>query len=236
MNQNIPWFIGITLGDGSLSGRMVRVWNNEKTITDRWTKILNKNFGIPKEKIKTRRLKKDRNGFKRNKETLEVTVNSLEFKRKIKRLTQELISSNDLESDKIVLQGIFDAEGSINGRCEVVIWQRKNEQGNMVTKFIKEKLQQLDIKFRDQSNNEFHIIFILGGLKNKDNFVNFSQLINFSHPKKKEWLDLDLEILSLNRKITEEEIVEFLQHVESVTVNDLVRHFKVIERLCSIFV
>lgn len=229
MNKNKSWFIGITLGDGSLSGRMVRVWNNEEFIANRWIEILNKEFGISEDKVKIRKLKKDRSGFRRNKETIEATVNSAQFNREIKKLSREVLSSNDSEIIRSTLQGVFDAEGSICGRCEVVIWQRKNEQGNIIMGFVKKNLELLDIKFVDDSNDNFNIIRILGGFRNKENIKRFAELINFSHPKKKEWLNLDLEILELSKKISEGEIINFLKTVKEVTVNDIVRHFKVIE-------
>ena len=122
VTEDIAWFIGITAGDGSLSGRMVRLWNNEKFLVDRWITIVNKTFGIPVEKVKIRMLKKDRKGFRRNRETIESTVNSTQFNRQIKELLENILSSDDVKMPGSVLQGIFDAEGSINGRCEVVIW------------------------------------------------------------------------------------------------------------------
>lgn len=229
MNKNKAWFIGIILGDGSLSGGMVRVWNNEEFIVNRWIEILNKEFGISKDKVKTRKLKKDRNGFRRNKETIEATVNSAQFNREIKKLSQDVLSSSDLEIIRSTLQGIFDAEGSICGRCEIVIWQRKNENGDLIANFVRNKLQKLGIKFVNDPNDEFHIIRVLGGLRNKDNIVRFSRLIGFSHTRKKEWLNLVLEILSLNRKIDEDEIIQFLLERRSAIVKDMVLQFKVIE-------
>lgn len=229
IDSDVAWFVGATLGDGSLSGRMVRVWNNEEYVTNKWIEILKKEFAISEDKIKRRGLKKDRNGFSRNEETVEVTVNSTQFNREIKNLSQEVFHSNDLEAVRSSLQGIFDAEGSICGRCEIVLWQRKNKQGDLIANFVRCNLQKLNIKFVEDPNDEFHIIRTLGGLRNKENFVRFSELIGFSHPKKKTWLNLDLEILSLNKKIEEYEIIQFLQERGSATIKEMVLQFKVIE-------
>jgi len=229
ITPDIAWFIGITIGDGSLSGRMVRLWNNEEFLINKWIEVLNSRFDIPREKIKIRRLKSNRNGFKRNKETIESTVNSTIFKKRIKKLFENVLAASNVNISGPILQGIFDAEGSVNGRCEVVIWQKKDRQGDLITEFMKSRLKEIGIKFVVQNNDNFHIILIPGGFRNHDNIRKFSELIGFSHPKKRKWLDLDLEILSLNRKITEKEMIQFLERVESATVNDMVVNFKVIE-------
>ena len=229
MMDDIGWFIGMTLGDGSLSGRMVRVWNNDVTIVDKWKEILKNQFNISDASIKIRKLSKDRNGFKRNSDTTEATVNSSQFNNQIKELTKKLLETENKNLMCSILQGLFDAEGSINGRCEIVIWQRKDKQGNLVTEFIKKSLEFLDIKFRDESNSKFNILLILGGTRNKENFLKFSELIGFSNQNKNNWLELDKEILQSNKKITEEEVILFLKENGEVTINDFVKSFKVIE-------
>jgi len=229
INPDAAWFAGITLGDGSLSGRMVRVWNKEDYIVDKWIGILNEQFDIGNDKIKIRKLGRERSGFRRSEETNEATVNSVEFNRKIRRLCHTALSSKDFNVIKSVMRGIFDAEGSICGRCEIVLWQRKNDQGTEIANFVRSKLAELGIEFLEDSDDRFYIIRVLGGVKNKDNIKKFSKLIGFSHPEKRKWLELDLEILTLNKTVGEREIINFLKERNYVTIKEMVLHFKVIE-------
>ncbi len=222
-NNKIDWFLGIVIGDGSVSDRYVRVYSNNVEITQNCKEILNKEFLISEKSFKIRNLSKERGGFRRRIETTELGINSVELTRKIKKMTKRLLK-NPTSS---FIQGLFDAEGSVDLAGNIIIWQRKNESGNMVIESIAKFFENENIKYRSIRNSNFHIMEIPGRYKNYQNLIKFSEIIGFLIKPKQKDLNLILEIFSEKQQINRKEIINYISTKENVTIRNVIEKFKI---------
>jgi hypothetical protein len=220
MNK-IKWFLGFVAGDGSITKRYVRIYNNSESLISDCIKILQTKFKIPFDKIKIRKLRRKRKGFKRNKETVEIGINSTKFSKTIKNLIEENFKVPSQE----ILTGVFDAEGCVDLNGNIVLWQRKSHNGNKVFKAVKNGLKKYNIKYDLIGNLDFNILEICGGYKYYENLQKFHQKIGFRHEKKQKNLSLILEIFNEKRSIQINDIFNFIKNGK--TVREVIEKFKI---------
>ncbi len=221
--ETVEWLVGIIAGDGRISDRYVRVYNNDKAIIQKCTRIFYQSFGLQEGKIKFRTLKKDRNGFTRNSETIEITVNSQALASNLRKLKRTLLQK---PADDFI-SGLFDAEGSIDLRGTITLWQRKDNQGKEIVQSIRKWLDRNEIDFVEVKNMDFYIIEILGSYKNYTNLKKFSSLVNLSVERKVKDLELILDIFSRRNLISREDVFQFVKMQNSVTVRDIIENFHI---------
>jgi len=221
--DKIEWLAGVILGDGRVSDRYVRVYSNTPEITQKSKEIFKSDFGIQEDKIKTRILQKERSGYKRSKETIELCINSKEFAEKFKKLIQQFVENPTAS----FVRGLFDAEGSVDLAGNITLWQRKNSQGNIVSKTVKNFLDSGTINYKTINNTDFHIIEIQGRYKNLKNLIRFSEILGFSICHKQRDLETILEIYSKKTMITEKEILDFLSRKGEGTLRDIIVTFRI---------
>lgn len=122
--NKIEWLAGVILGDGRVSDRYVRVYSNTPEIVEKSKEIFQSDFGIVESRFKTRILRKERSGYKRSKETIELCINSKAFAEEFKQLIQKFVENPTAS----FVRGLFDAEGSVDLAGNITLWQRKNNQ------------------------------------------------------------------------------------------------------------
>lgn len=221
--KNIDWLIGVVIGDGRISDRYIRVYNNDEAIIQKCKLTFDKKFGIKEPKVKTRKLSKNRNGFLRNKETVEITINSTELVFVFNKLSKRFLKN----PTKDFINGLFDAEGSIDLRGTVTFWQRKNIEGEIVTKSVKKWLQANRIKFTEIRNSDFFIVEILGSYKNYLNIQKFLNHVKFTAIDKVKDAKLILDIFCLHSTVSKGTILNFVESQNSTTVRNVVETFKI---------
>ena len=221
-NENkIEWLAGIILGDGRVSDRYVRVYNNTPEIIEKSKETFLSEFGVSENKLKTRILRKERNGYKRNVETIELCINSTEFAKNFRRLIQKYIENPTAS----FVNGLFDAEGSVDLAGNITLWQRKDNQGTIVSETVKKFLNANDVRYKIINNPDFHIIEIQGRYKYIQNIIKFSEIIGFSVPHKQRDLETILEIYSKKTRITEKEVLDFISRKGEGTMRDIIVTF-----------
>jgi len=220
---SVEWLVGIVVGDGRISDRYVRVYNSDTAIIQKCKNVFDKCFAITEPKLKIRLLSKDRNGFARNSETTELTVNSKELSRTFKELRERFLCNptNDF------ISGLFDAEGSVDLRGTVTFWQRKNTSGKEVIQSVIKWLTKRSIKFSEIQNREFHILEIAGAYKNYLNLQKFLVYVKFSAENKIRNSKLIADIYSRHTLISESDILNFVLARSSVTVRDVIESFRI---------
>lgn len=199
------------------------MYNNDRKIIEKSKETFKKCLEISKKKIKVRKLGKDRSGFTRNKETIEIGINSTELSSMIKKLIQDQLNKPTAN----FIKGLFDAEGSIDLAGNVTLWQRKNTQGTKVIKTIKKFLSENKIKNNLIKNKKFHILEIPGRYKNYKNMKKFEELIGFTSPSKQKDINLILNIFSKKTKTDENKILEFVFKNKQVTLREVIEEFKI---------
>ncbi|MBU0898331.1 MAG: hypothetical protein KKB03_00965 [Nanoarchaeota archaeon] len=221
--NKINWLVGIILGDGRVSERYVRIYNNDRNIIQMCKDIFQYNLKIPKNKFKTRMLSKNRNGYKRNAETIELGINSTVFAKEFKNLT-----SKQLNNPKpYFMRGLFDAEGSVDLAGNIILWQRKDELGTTVSESIERFLKTYKIKYRIINNEDFYIFEILGRYKHYQNLTKFSEIVGFSSKQKLKDLNLIINIFSKRTFVKNQEIIKFVSKNKEVTLRDVIEKFEI---------
>jgi len=226
MNKNIAWLIGFTVSDGSLSGAMVRVWNNEMTLIQRWKKLLVKEFNVNDKNIKISEEEPRKGAYKRNKTIYRAQVNSTEINRRILQEWKRILKTKDKAVIKSTVQSIFDAEASVDLHGSIIIWLKKNDKGLVMYNFIKNALKLLMIEYSETVNKDFCILTVIGSESKRENIVKFAENIGFTSKRKSAELQVTLEMLGNKRKPTEKDIVTFARKHNSFTIRDLIFHFK----------
>ncbi len=221
--NKINWLLGIIAGDGDVSDRYVRVYNNDRLIIRNCEEIFQEGFGINRTKFKIRLLAKNRKGYKRNVETVELGINSTTFANCFKNLIRDQLDNPTTG----FMRGLFDAEGSVDLAGNIVLWQRKDKKGTLVSKAIKRFLEDGKIKFRLIKNQDFYIFEILGRYKYYQNLVKFSETIGFVSPRKIKDLSLILETFSRKTFISGQQFLNFISDNQKVTLRQVIENFKV---------
>jgi len=224
LTENQAWLVGIIAGDGSLSGRMVRIWNTEKYVIEKAKRIILNEFKQERIIVSVASNKKD-NHFKRRMDVIELRVNSVKLKEEIKNLLFEIKATSNLETIFSFLRGVFDAEGSVDFNGNIVLWQRKNKKGMEIIRTIKRGLETSGINFRVWNNKNFFIISIPGNRSTQENLEKFRILIGFSHPKKDHDLTHLITILKSKKKPDKKEVLDFIKLRRRVKSADLINKF-----------
>ena len=221
--DSVEWLVGMVVGDGRISDRYVRVYNNDAVIIRKCKTVFDKYFQMREPKLKIRLLSKNRDGFLRSTETTELTVNSKRLSRIFGGLRKQFLSNPTSD----FISGLFDAEGSIDLRGTVTFWQRKNASGNEVIQSVAKWLTDNRIKFSEIRNAEFHILEIKGSYKNYTNLHRFLRCVKFTAEKKVKDSQLILDIYSKHSTVSESDILTFVSANSSVTVRDVIESFRI---------
>lgn len=219
--KTLEWLIGVIAGDGRISDRYVRVYNNDESVISNCREVFRKQFGIEEPKLKIRKLTKNRNGFRRKTETTELTINSTELASVFNKLKDQLLMkpTNDF------LSGLFEAEGSIDLRGTVTFWQRKDTTGKEISQSVIKWLNRNGIKFVTFKNQDFYILEVLGSYKNYNNLQKFLRHVRFFSEHKIKDTQLILDIFSSHKSIPKKDILKYVKLQSSVTVRDVIEKF-----------
>jgi len=204
---------------------MIRIWNTNKLLIRKAVNILAKELKCSNIKVS---ITKPSSKIKRNKEVIEIKVNSSQKKKRIIFLLSKIRNTRNKRIISNFLRGFFDAEASIDFNGNIVIWQTKSKKGKDAIKLVLRSLKIIGINFKLWKNEKFFIIAIKGSKNNVENLIKFQKLVGFSHNVKAKKLKKLIEILKNRQKIDKKEIIDFIMHKKQINANDLIFRFNLL--------
>lgn len=227
---SIYWVIGLLEGDGYIDDRHVEFFNSEKSILKELVISLTKT-GIGKDKIKVDiyteklnlklidrwskklrlprsnfKLRKNTSPWKSNKEKIRIRVASKELCTKLRKLK--------IKNKKRYVQGLLDAEGSVDIKGYIEFKQVYNKKGKILVKRVYDLVKYLGIdattpKIKNDLKKQ-DLYFYIRDLK------KYEKIIGFIDKNKKEKLSTLIKILDINNKPTLKEVENAYKRTNSI--------------------